>query len=77
MSRSNQARRKSNLKGIMLVGTGVFIGSGIGLIAGITMAGVIVSASKLVALGVVPKITGIIGGALGLRWGLRKTSKKK
>lgn len=77
MSRSSQARRKPNLKKIMLVGTGVCIGSGIGLIAGITMAGVIVSASKLVALGVVPKITGIIGGALGLRWSLRKTSKKK
>ncbi len=77
MSRSSQARRKSNLKGIMLVGTGVFIGSGLGLIAGITTAGVIASASKIVALGVVPKITGIIGGALGLRWGLRKTSKKK
>ncbi len=72
MSRSSQARRKPNLKGIMLVGTGVFIGSGLGLAAGITTASLIVSASKIVALGVVPKITGVIGGALGLRWSLRK-----
>ncbi len=77
MSRSNQARRKPNLKGIMLVGTGIIVGSGVGMVAGITTAGVIASASKIVALGVVPKITGIIGGALGLRWSLRKTSKKK
>jgi hypothetical protein len=61
----------------MLVGTGVLVGSGVGLIAGITTVGAIASASKIVASGVVPKLTGIIGGALGLRWSLRKTSKKK
>ncbi len=67
-----QPRRKPNLKGLVTLGAGVAIGSGIGLIFGITTAAMMATASKVVAWGVVPKITGVIGGAAGLRWGLRK-----
>jgi len=72
-----QPRRKSNLKGLLTVGTGVVIGGGLGLIAGIATVAVTATVSKIVIGGLSPKITGVIGGALGLRWGLRKTSKKK
>ncbi len=77
MSRSNQARRNSNMTGIMIAGAVALIGSGVGVIVGATTACVVTVASKVVALGVVPKITGIIGGAVGLGWGVRKTLKKK
>jgi len=77
MTRSNQAKSKSNKTGIMIAGTVALIGSGVGLLAGATITCVVTAASKVVALGVVPKITGIIGGAVGLGWGARKTLKKK
>jgi len=59
------------------VGTKVVIGTGVGLLAGMATIAVVASAGELILAGVVTKIAGVVGGALGLSLGLGKLKKKK
>jgi hypothetical protein len=70
-------RRRTDLLGITMVGTGVLIGGGVGLLAGIATIAVSASVAEVVLGGVVTKIAGVVGGAAGLGWGVNKMSKKK
>lgn len=64
------------LSDVAQVGSKVLIGGGIGLLAGVATIAVAASAAEVVIAGVVTKIAGIIGGALGLSLGIKKYRKK-
>jgi hypothetical protein len=71
-------RRKTDLLGLTMVGTGVIIGGGVGLLAGIATIAVSASVAEVVLGGVVTKIAGVVGGAAGLGWGVNtKKSRRK
>lgn len=65
------------LSDLAQVGTKVLIGGGIGLLAGVATIAVAASAAEVVIAGVITKIAGVIGGALGLSMGINKFRKKK
>jgi len=71
-----QPRHKPDLVGITMVGAGVIIGGSLGLLAGIATIAVTASVAEVVIGGVVTKITGVLGGAAGLGWGLSRMSKQ-
>ena len=62
---------------VVQVGSKVVIGGGVGLLAGVATIAVAASAAEVVVAGVVTKIAGVVGGAVGLSMGLGKFSKKK
>jgi hypothetical protein len=63
------------LSDVAQVGSKVLIGGGIGLLAGVATIAVVASAAEIVIAGVITKIAGVIGGALGLSMGIRKFKK--
>ncbi|MBF0100845.1 MAG: hypothetical protein HQK77_08060 [Desulfobacterales bacterium] len=62
---------------ILQAGTKIVIGGGLGLMAGIATIAVAASAAEVVVAGVVTKIAGVVGGAVGLSWGVSSIKKKK
>ncbi|MBF0573747.1 MAG: hypothetical protein HQK69_08310 [Desulfamplus sp.] len=62
---------------VMQVGSKVLIGGGIGLLGGVAAIAVAASAAEVVVTGVITKIAGVVGGAVGLSWGLNSIKKKK
>jgi len=59
------------------IGTGVLIGGGLGLLAGVGTIAVAASAAEIVIGGVITKVAGVVGGAAGLGWGLHSLEKKR
>ena len=55
----------------------VVIGGGMGLLAGVAVIAVAASAAGIVVTGVVTKMVGVAGGAMGLSVGLNKYHKKR
>ena len=68
---------KTELSDVVQVGTKVIIGGGIGLLVGVATIAVAASAAELVLAGVITKVTGVVGGTLGLSLGLKKYKKDK
>nr|AGG16212.1 magnetosome protein Mad8 [bacterium FH-1] len=71
-----EAPRQVGVSDVLSVGTKVVIGGGVGLLAGIATIAVVASAGELILAGVVTKIAGVVGGALGLTMGLGDIKKK-
>lgn len=65
------------LSDVAQVGSKILIGGGLGLLAGVAGIAVAASAAEVVLAGVVTKISGVIGCALGLSLGVRKFKAKK
>lgn len=59
------------------IGTGVLIGGGLGLLAGVGTIAVAASAAEIVIGGVITKVAGVVGGAAGLGWGIHSLEKKR
>jgi len=70
-------KRSIDLSDITHVGTRVVIGGGIGLLAGVGAIAVAASAGEIIIGGVVTKISGIVGGTLGLSMGVNQVKKRK
>ncbi len=68
---------KADFSDVVQVGSKIIIGGGVGLLAGVVTIAVAASATEVVIAGVVTKVTGVIGGALGLSMGLNKYQKTK
>ena len=62
---------------VVQVGSKIIIGGGIGLLAGVATIAVAASAAEVVLAGVLTKVTGVVGGAMGLSLGLNKYKKDK
>ncbi len=62
---------------VVQVATKVVIGGGIGLLVGVAAIAVAASAVEIVVAGVVTKMAGVVGGAMGLSVGMNKFQKKK
>ncbi len=69
--------RQFGLSDVAQVGSKVLIGGGLGLLAGVATIVVAASAAEVVLAGVVTKIAGVVGGAAGLSFGVRKYKSKK
>ncbi len=63
------------LTDVIEVGTKMLIGGGLGLLAGVATIAIAASAAEVVVTGVITKITGVVGGAVGLSMGLNKHKK--
>jgi len=74
---SIEAPRNVDAVDVLSVGSKIVIGGGVGLLAGVAAIAVVASAAEIILAGVVTKIAGIVGGALGLTWGLGAVKKKK
>jgi len=61
---------------VLSVGSKIIIGGGVGLLAGVATIAVVASAAEIIVAGVVTKIAGVVGGAMGLTWGLGAVKKK-
>ena len=59
------------------VGSKIIIGGGLGLLAGVAAIAVAASAAEVVLAGVITKVTGVVGGALGMSLGLKKYKSDK
>ncbi len=62
---------------VVQVGSKVLIGGGVGLLAGVAGIAVVASAAEVVVAGVVTKISGVVGCAIGLSLGLKGFKNKK
>ncbi|CAM2057512.1 Magnetosome protein Mad8 [Desulfovibrionales bacterium] len=63
---------------VLSVGTKIIVGSGVGLLAGIATIALVASAGEIILAGVITKIAGVVGGAMGLSIGvseLRRNSE--
>nr|MBF0220784.1 hypothetical protein [Desulfobulbaceae bacterium] len=60
---------------IAKLGTGVLVGGGLGLLAGVATIAVAASAAEIVIGGVITKVAGVVGGAAGLGFGLQSLDK--
>ncbi len=69
-------RRQLTLSDVTQVGSKVVIGGGVGLLAGVAGIAVAAGAAEVVVAGVVTKIAGIVGCAVGLSLGLNKYKRK-
>ncbi len=65
------------LSDVAQVGSKILIGGGLGLLAGVAGIAVAASAAEVVLAGVVTKITGVIGCAVGLSMGVRRFKGKR
>ena len=65
------------LSDVAQVGSKILIGGGLGLLVGVAGIAVAASAAEVVLAGVVTKISGVIGCALGLSLGVRKFKAKR
>ena len=63
------------LSDALQVGTKIVIGGGAGLLAGVATIAIAASAAEVVVAGVITKIAGVVGGAIGLSLGLHKFKK--
>ena len=63
------------LSDALQVGTKIVIGGGVGLLAGVATIAIAASAAEVVVAGVITKIAGVVGGAIGLSLGLHKFKK--
>jgi uncharacterized protein (DUF39 family) len=70
-------KRPMDLADITHVGTRIIIGGGIGLLAGVGAIAVAASAGEIIIGGVVTKISGIVGGTLGLSMGINQVKKRR
>jgi hypothetical protein len=69
--------RSVGVSDVLSVGSKVLIGGGVGLLAGIAAIVVTASAAEIILAGVVTKIAGVVGGALGLTLGLSSVKKNR
>ena len=69
-------QRKVDVSDMVQLGSKVLIGGGIGLLAGVGTIAVAASSAEIIVAGVVTKVTGIIGGAVGLSLGINQMKKK-
>ena len=69
--------RRMRLTDVTQVGSKVLIGGGIGVLAGVATIAVAASAAEVIIAGVVTKVAGVVGGAVGLSLGVNKYMKKK
>lgn len=69
--------RSVGVSDVLSVGSKVLIGGGVGLLAGIAAIVVTASAAEIILAGVVTKIAGVVGGALGLTLGLGSVKKNR
>lgn len=65
------------LSDVAQVGGKILIGGGLGLLAGVAAIGVAAGAAEIIVAGVVTKIAGVVGGAMGLSLGMNKYQKKR
>lgn len=65
------------LSDVTQVGSKILIGGGLGLLAGVAGIAVVASAAEVVLAGVVTKIVGVIGCAVGLSMGVRSFKAKR
>jgi hypothetical protein len=65
------------LSDVAQVGSKILIGGGLGLLAGVATIAVAAGAAEVIIAGVVTKIAGVIGGAVGLSLGVNKYMKEK
>ena len=65
------------LSDVAQVGSKILIGGGLGLLAGVAGIALAASAAEVVIAGVVTKITGVIGCAVGLSMGVRRFKAKR
>lgn len=65
------------LSDVVQVGSKVLIGGGIGVLAGVAGIAIAASAAEVIVAGVVTKIAGVVGGALGLSFGVKKFIRKR
>ncbi len=72
-----EGTRQVGIADVLNVGSKVVIGGGVGLLAGIATIAVVASAGELILAGVVTKIAGVLGGALGLTMGIDGLRKGK
>jgi len=70
-------KRAVSIADVTHVGTRVVIGGGLGLLAGVGAIAVAASAGEIIIGGVVTKISGIVGGTLGLSMGINQVQKKR
>ena len=68
--------RQVGVTDVLSVGSKVVIGGGVGLLAGIATIAVVASAGELILAGVVTKIAGVVGSAIGLTLGLGQVKKR-
>lgn len=68
--------RQLTLSDVTQVGSKVVIGGGVGLLAGVAGIAVAAGAAEVVVAGVVTKIAGVVGCALGLSLGINKYKGK-
>jgi len=69
--------RTMRIADVTQVGSKVLIGGGLGVLAGVATIAVAASAAEVIIAGVVTKVAGVVGGALGLSLGVNKYLKKK
>ncbi len=73
----DRSARSMGLTDVTQVGSKVLIGGGLGVLAGVATIAVAASAAEVIIAGVVTKVAGVIGGAVGLSLGVNKYMKKK
>ena len=69
--------REVRLSDVTQVGSKILIGGGLGVLAGVGTIAVAASAAEVIIAGVVTKIAGVIGCAVGLSLGVNKFKKTK
>ena len=69
--------RQVALSDVAQVGSKVLIGGGVGLLAGVAGIALVASAAEVVVAGVVTKIAGVVGCAVGFSLGLRGFKNKR
>jgi hypothetical protein len=74
---SLETPRQVDAVDILSVGGKVLIGGGVGLLAGVATIATVASAGEVILAGAVTKVAGVVGGALGLNWGLRSLKNKR
>lgn len=73
---SVEKRPKAGVSDYLQVGSKVVIGGGLGLLGGVAAIAVAASVGEVIVAGVVTKIAGVVGGAIGLSLGVHSYTKK-
>lgn len=68
---------RMRLSDVAQVGSKILIGGGVGVLAGVAAIAVAASAAEVIIAGVITKVAGVIGGAVGLSFGVNKFMKIK
>jgi hypothetical protein len=72
----SSSRKKVDYLDVAKIGTGVLVGGGVGLLAGVATIAVAAGAAEIIVGGVITKVAGVVGGAAGFGWGLKSIEKK-